>query len=149
MNEMMNLRNNGRGTLNEFDRFLQTMFSPFTDFVPEVLGSGSRYPQIELETGDTGVTARLPLPGVRTKDIDVEVVGDMLTIRAKREEAVPRDAKGHYLKRERSCTEFEETVRLPVPVKGQDAAANYTDGVLTVTIPRETENKQSRKIPVK
>lgn len=149
MNEMMNLRNNGRGTLNEFDRFLQTMFSPFTDFVPEVLGSGSTYPRIELETGDAGVTARLPLPGVLTKDIDVEVVGDMLTIRAKREEAVPRDAKGHYLKRERSCTEFEETVRLPVPVKGQDAAAKYTDGVLTVTIPRETEHKQSRKVPVK
>lgn len=149
MNEMMNLRNTGRGTLNEFDRFLQSMFSPFTDFVPEVLGSGSRYPQIELETGDADVVAKLPLPGFRSKDIQVEVVGDMLTVRAKRETAAPENAKGHYLKRERSCTEYEETVRLSAPVRGQDATAKYTDGVLQVTIPRESERKQSRRIPVK
>ena len=148
MNEIMNLRNTGRGTLNEFDRFLQSMFSPLPDFVPEILGSGSRYPQIELETGDKDVVAKLPLPGFRSKDIEVEVVGDMLTIRAKRETEDP-GRKGHYLKRERTCTEYEETVRLPAPVKGQDATAKYTDGVLQVTIPRESERKQSRKIPVK
>ena len=149
MNEVMNLRNTGRGTLNEFDRFLQSMFSPLPDFVPEILGSGSRYPQIELETGDADVVAKLPLPGFRSKDIEIEVVGDMLTIRAKRETEEPRNSKGHYLKRERTCTEYEETVRLPAPVKGQDATAKYTDGVLQITIPRESEKKLSRKIPVK
>ena len=91
----------------------------------------------------------LPLPGFRSKDIQVEVVGDMLTVRAKRETAAPENAKGHYLKRERSCTEYEETVRLSAPVRGQDATAKYTDGVLQVTIPRESERKQSRRIPVK
>ena len=149
MNEIMNLRNNRRGTLNEFDHFLQNMFSPFTDFVPEVLGSGSHYPRIEWETGDKDVVAKLPLPGFRNKDIQVEVVGDMLTVRAKRETTVPEKGKGHFLKRERTCTEYEETVRVPVPVKGQDASAKYTDGILQVTIPRETERKLSRKIPVK
>jgi len=149
MNEIMNLRNTGRGTLNEFDRFLQSMFSPFPNFVPEVLGSGNRYAQIELETGDKEIVAKLPLPGFRSKDIEIEVVGDMLTVRAKRETEEPKNGKGHYLKRERTCTEYEETVRLPAPVKGQDATAKYTDGVLQVTIPRESEQKLSRRIPVK
>lgn len=149
MNEIMNLRNTGRGTLNEFDRFLQSMLSPFPNFVPEILGSGNRYPQIELETGESDVVAKLPLPGFRGKDIEIEVVGDMLTIRAKRETEDPLSVKGHYLKRERTCTEYEETVRLPAPVKGQDATAKYTDGVLQVTIPRESERKLSHKIPVK
>lgn len=149
MNEMMNLRNTGRGTLTEFDRFLQSMFSPFPNFVPEILGSGSRYAQIELETGDKEIVAKLPLPGFRSKDIEIEVVGDMLTVRAKRETEEPKNGKGHYLKRERTCTEYEETVRLPAPVKGQDATAKYTDGVLQVTIPRESERKLSHKIPVK
>ena len=74
MNEIMNLRNTGRGTLNEFDRFLQSMFSPLPDFVPEILGSGSRYPQIELETGDKDVVAKLIFDKTRRAPVIVVTV---------------------------------------------------------------------------
>ena len=44
-----------------------------------------------------------------------------------------------YISRERCCHEFSESIRLPVPVKGQEATAKYADGVLTVIMPRYEE----------
>ena len=51
----------------------------------------------------------------------------------------PKDENAHYLRRERSYEEYEESVKLPVRVKGGETKAEYVDGVLTVTLPREEE----------
>ncbi len=150
MNELMRTKHAGRGTLSEFDRFLQNMLNPFEVSVPELMGRMTDYPHIAVEKNEKDVTARLPLPGFKAENISVDVVGKQLTIRAKQEKSGPdREKKGHYIRRERSFSEFMETVRLPCAVKGAETCARYTDGVLCVTMPLETEAPKTHKIEVK
>jgi len=75
------------------------------------------------------------LPGIEMKDIDVEVVNDFITIKANRQEA-PLAEGEKYLRIERSFGEYEETLKLGAPVKSENAAATYRNGVLEVVLPK-------------
>ena len=51
---------------------------------------------------------------------------------------------------ERSFAEYEESIKLPVPVKGSEARAHYKHGVVEVVIPRDLQEKSNaRSIKVK
>lgn len=129
-------------TLRGMDDLFHAMFDRMnTDLSPELMFDNGSAPQLEMEVGETAVTAKLPIAGCRPEDIDIEVVGDNLTIRATRQMEEPKDENARYLRRERSYEEYEESVKLPVRVKGGETKAEYVDGVLTVTLPREEESR--------
>ena len=106
--------------------------------------------KLDFEVADDQVVVKLPYPGCRAADFSVEVVGDFLTVKVARREAA--DEHGHpdcqdgkcdcrYICRERSFEEYEESVKLPVMVRGAEAKAKYEDGILTITIPRIGEKQ--------
>jgi len=132
-------------TLYGFDDFFREMFGQVTDFVPELFGTRNEK-RLELEVGKTEVTAKLPVPGCKPADVNVEVVGDYLTVRAKRSDEIKPDEKSHFLRHERSYEEYEETVKLPVKVKGAETRAKCLDGILTVTMPREEAEKPASHV---
>ena len=102
--------------------------------------------KVEVETTDDEVILRMPSPGCDKSDFTIELVGDYATIKVARRREVEEPAEPRrYLYRERSVQEFEESVKLPVPVVPQEARAGYVDGVLTLTIPREKQPKPERK----
>lgn len=103
---------------------------------------------MKIKVREKDVRVTLPFPGVSAKDFEVEVIGDMLSIRANRTQDNSDDTK-HYLCRERSTESFQESVRLPVRVNGSETSAKYIDGVLTLLIPRENaEARNSKQIKV-
>ncbi len=130
-------------TLHGVDDLFNTLLGNLAPgFGAELMFDRNCAPQLELVTDEKEVIARLPLPGCKPADIDIEVVGDMLTVRATRSsEAEPDAENAHFIRRERSFGEYEESVKLPVPVKGAETTAAYTDGVLVITMPREIEEK--------
>lgn len=105
---------------------------------------------LQIEVHDKDVSVKLPFPGCTPKDFEVEVIGDFLTVKAQHSTQNNESENGrHYICRERSMESYQESVHLPVTVKGSETKAKYLDGVLTLTIPRETENaKTSRTIKV-
>jgi HSP20 family protein len=50
----------------------------------------------------------------------------------------------NYLKRERSQKRFERIVKLPVPVKMEEAKASLSNGVLKITLPKEVVASRKR-----
>ena len=132
-------------TLYGFDDLFRDVVGQVTDFVPELFGSHPEK-RLELHVGKTDVTAKLPVPGCKSADVSVEVVGDYLTIRAKRSDAVKADENKHYIRRERSFEEYEETVKIPVRVIGAETKAKCADGILTVTMPREEAEKPASHV---
>jgi HSP20 family protein len=89
------------------------------------------------------------VPGVGVDDVDITVLGDTLRIRGERRgEQSGEEQNGHWLVRERRFGVFERTVALPTVVKADAAEADFTDGVLTVTLPKADEAKP-RSIPVR
>jgi HSP20 family protein len=76
----------------------------------------------------------LDLPGMSEQDIEVEVQGDMLTIRGTRE--IDREMQNEQWHRhERATGDFERCVQLPQPIQGKSVKASFDKGVLTVTVP--------------
>ena len=103
---------------------------------------------MKVKVREKDVRVVLPFPGASAKDFEVEVVGDTLSVRVSRTRD-NSDETGRYLCRERSAESFQENVRLPVRVNGSETTAKYTDGVLTLLIPRETpEDRSSKQIRV-
>ncbi|RMG25755.1 MAG: Hsp20/alpha crystallin family protein, partial [Armatimonadetes bacterium] len=79
--------------------------------------------------------------------IDVELVGDVLTIRGKREFS-DEEKRDDYVRIERSYGSFQRSFTIGVPVKADEISATYRDGILTVVVPKADEVKP-RKIEVK
>lgn len=88
------------------------------------------------------------VPGVPLADIDISVLGDTLRISGQRKEEIEEGEGGRWLLRERRFGAFERTVSLPTQVNAEDAAADYRNGVLTVTLPK-AEMAKPKSIPVR
>ena len=87
---------------------------------------------------------------VRCKDdFELEVVGDFLTVKAVKCCKTENEEKKHYVVRERVCETYEESVKLPVQVKGAETKAKYINGVLEISIPRiEEENPKTHVVTI-
>jgi HSP20 family protein len=86
---------------------------------------------------------RAELPGIDPKEITVNVVGDMLTIRASRQEE-HETKKRDFLHREFRYGTLERSMTLPQGVKTEDIKANFSNGLLQLTIPIPEETAAKR-----
>ncbi|HET9726658.1 MAG TPA: Hsp20/alpha crystallin family protein [Gemmatimonadales bacterium] len=87
------------------------------------------------------------VPGVRPEDVKISLENNLLTIRGeKRQQAEEKTERVHRY--ERSYGSFERAFSLPTTVDPDKIAASYTNGILTVTIPK-AERARPREIPVK
>lgn len=78
------------------------------------------------------------LPGCAKDDVEVTVEKERLTISARRrEESSSEDQRG-YLRRERAWGSFSRSFDLSA-VDADNIAAEYRDGVLTLTLPKKAQ----------
>lgn len=88
------------------------------------------------------------LPGYDSKQIDLSVDGQELTIRGSREnENAGPDGKVKYHLRERRAGRFERKLRLPFRVEADRVEAAFHNGLLTITLP-QAESDKAIKIAV-
>jgi HSP20 family protein len=94
-----------------------------------------RSPALEQYRTDRHFVVRFEIPGLDpVKDIDVEVDGGTLRIRAERTE--PYEWKGaENIASEFRYGTFNRAVELPRDVSSHHVAASYRDGVLDVHLP--------------
>jgi HSP20 family protein len=95
-------------------------------------------PAIETRVEDGKFIVHADLPGIDPKDVDIKVVGDMLTIKGSREEK-RETKKADYLRREIRYGAFERSIGLPEGIKAEDLKATYHDGVLELAAPMPKE----------
>jgi HSP20 family protein len=87
----------------------------------------------------------MDLPGYPADSINISFENDVLTIEAERKRAP--DANKTLLVSERGFGKVRRTFGVKVPVDPGAIAADYQQGVLTVTLPKRAEAKP-RKIEV-
>jgi len=97
------------------------------------------------KAGDSFV-AHLDLPGVDPASIDVDIDERTLTVRAERRPDTI-ETEQRWLVRERPVGTFARQLTLGYGVALDSIAADYSDGVLTLTIPVAEEAKP-RKVAV-
>ena len=92
-------------------------------------------PDLDLVRTRDGLMVRVALPDVRPEDVDVQVRGDRLTIRAQARQDRAIDRYG-WSYREQRLGLWERTLRLPFRVDSRRAEAVLDGSVLTVRLPR-------------
>jgi HSP20 family protein len=102
---------------------------------------------VDVSESDGTVMVKAELPGMEAKDIDVDVTGDVLTLRGEKKMEEERKDERYYC-RERYSGSFQRSFRLPPGVQSANVDAQFKNGVLTVTMPKSEESKQ-RKIEIK
>jgi HSP20 family protein len=86
------------------------------------------------------------LPGVDPKDVDVEVQGNLLSIRGEKKAESERE-EGKVRIQERRYGSFERTLTLPQGADPNQIKADFRQGVLTVEIGKRAE-AQGKKVKV-
>jgi HSP20 family protein len=93
------------------------------------------WPAIDVAEDDNGVTLRMDVPGMEPRDVEVQVSGNQLTVRGRREEEHKEEKEG-WLRHERHSGSFTRSVTLPAYIDAAKVDARYDKGVLTVTAPK-------------
>lgn len=123
----------------------------WNDFFRDMPLSESRFewaPSVDVSESDGSVVVKAELPGMESKDIDVDLTGNILTIKGeKKVEEEKKDEERVYC-RERFYGTFQRSFRLPAGVESDKVEANFKNGVLTVTVPKSEESKH-KKIEIK
>ncbi len=122
----------------------------FTDCLPEVkcLSVPRRAgPSLNIREDDERFLVDMDLPGLKMEDVNVEVIGDELTVEGKWPVSTDDD-NATYLRRERAIGEFSRTIVLPTEINSAEAQAVLKDGVMTITLPKADVAKAT-KIAVK
>jgi HSP20 family protein len=104
------------------------------------------YPPLNIyDTGDRFLMS-VQLPGMTPADIELTITGETLTIRGERKksEGVKEDS---YRRQERPVGRWVRTVTLPDRVESAQVAASFSDGILTISIPK-AEDARPRWIVV-
>jgi HSP20 family protein len=91
-------------------------------------------PAVDVEEKDGKYMVRADLPGLKKKDIHVELHDGYLTIRGERK-AEHKEDKRDYYRYERTYGSFERSLKVPEGITEKDIHAKYKDGVLELTVP--------------
>ena len=102
-------------------------------------------PPVDIEEHDDAYVVEAELPGIDRKDVNIELVGNELTITG---EVKQREHKGALRRQTRRTGRFAYRVGLPAQVEADNIEASLSDGVLTVRVPK-AERAQRKKIEVK
>lgn len=143
---------------DEVDRLFENFFptahgmfelDPFRRVGAAFRTMGDIAPEVDVkETGDRfEITAELP--GLDEKDVDVTIRDGILAISGEKK-AERKEEKADYHLTERSYGSFTRAFRLPETADEEHVAADFSKGVLTVTVPKRAEaKKEEKKVEVK
>lgn len=123
---------------DRFDRLFTETFPRFFEEGEAPMGTWT--PAVDIYESDHDLKIKAELPGVDPKDIEARVENGALYLKGERKfEKESKDENYHRV--ERSYGSFMRTFSLPASVDTEKVAAEYKDGVLTLTLPKKEEAK--------
>lgn len=106
-------------------------------------------PAVNVREDEKSYTLDLAIPGIDKKDLKIDMNEDVLTISSEMK-SESEDSKNGYKRKEFSYSSFCRSFYIPENVNQDKIGANYKDGILTVTLPKQEEekNKIARTIEI-
>jgi len=144
------IRNNNRN-------WLDTAFNDFfdTDWMPR---TATTAPAVNVKESDKAFTMEVAAPGLKKEYCKVNINNEgnlvvKIEHKAQHEEKPAQEEaeKFHYVRREFSYTNYEQTYILPDEVDKEHICAKVEDGILSIELPKlapEPEKKIDREIEI-
>lgn len=105
-----------------------------------IAGNGWAVPAVDMYQTDNEVVVKAALPGMKADDVQLNVTGEVLTIKGEIKQKDELKEKAYHL-REQRWGSFERSVILPTEVVADKAKADFENGILTITLPKAEEAK--------
>jgi HSP20 family protein len=134
-----------RPAVRQFDSFFDDIFDGVSSSTPRYFKKS--YPAANIRRVDSGYEIDFAIPGVSRSDIDIDIHSQVLTISVTQNSDT--DARSsNYVHREFSCNKLSRSWQLPKSTNIEGIAAVYDSGILTVSVPEESNQSESRKIVI-
>jgi HSP20 family protein len=101
-------------------------------------------PAVDIEEQDDAWVLELEVPGVKREDVNIEMVGNELTVTG---EIKVQERSGIVRRKTRRVGRFEYRVVLPDAVDPENIEARLEEGLLRIRVPK-AERAQRRRIEV-
>ena len=129
------------------------LFDDFFDYNPARLAlpdqtakPGTRFMHTDIVEKDGNYEIAVDVPGFKKEDINVELDDNILTITAETSsENEEKKEDGKYIRRERYVGKQVRRMYVPKGTKQEDVKAQFEDGVLKITLPKEEPPKIEKK----
>lgn len=102
--------------------------------------------RIDVRETAEAVIVRAEVPGIDPKDLEIQLVGDLLSIAGEKKDERREDERGCVYS-ERRYGSFRRTLRLATPLDAEKVRAEHRNGVVTVTLAK-SEASRPRRIEV-
>lgn len=129
-----------RGLQDEVNRVFESLFPTSWDDESESPRPTMWTPRMDLMETDDAYHLHMDLPGLKKDDVTISVEDNRLTIRGEREERTKTEAE-NAVRVERMFGTFYRSVRLPKVIQENKIKAKFTNGVLTVDVPKAEVSK--------
>ncbi|MFQ5649839.1 MAG: Hsp20/alpha crystallin family protein [bacterium] len=134
--------NPARDLLNitdEMNRLVNSVFHP-SETRETSLFSGSWSPAVDISEDRDNFYLHADLPGLTKDDVRVKYEEGVLTVTG--EKRTSREEKDvNYHRTERAYGKFERSFRITSQILADQISADFSDGVLSVTLPKAEEVK--------
>jgi len=118
------------------DRFFNSPLDEYFNF-----GRAVSIPSVNVNETDDKYMLSIATPGLDKKDIHVELDGNMLTIKAEKEEK--EEKNGKFNRREYNYSSWSRSFTLPEDTDGAHIKAEYKNGELKVEMPRSEKHSKA------
>lgn len=123
--------------LENFMRPWNDWFELESPFVTRML----TVPAVNISETHDEYTVSLAAPGMKKEDFDINLEGNVLTIRCEKE-TKSEEKESKYTRKEYNYSSFSRSFTLPEVVTKERIQATYADGLLNVTLPKKEEAKR-------
>ena len=103
-------------------------------------GNSCSIPAVDMYQTDNEVVVKAALPGIKADEVQLNVTGEVLTIKGETKQENETKEKAYHIREQRWGT-FERSLVLPTEVVADKAKADFENGILTITLPKAEEVK--------
>lgn len=142
------IRNN---SMNWLDNAFDDLFN--IDWMPRMNATA---PAVNVKESQKAYTMEIAAPGLKKEYCRISITDEgnlsvKIEQKFERKEDDKKEDKHHYLRREFSYSNYEQTYSLPENVDKEHISAKVEDGILSIELPKmtkEEEKKQQKLIEV-
>jgi HSP20 family protein len=119
------------------------------DFFPVLSNRNSSIPSVNIREDDKIYVLDLAIPGIDKNNLKIDINEDVLTISSENKNET-EESKDGYKRKEFSYSSFCRSFYIPENVDRDKIEASYKDGILSVGLPKQEQekNKITRQVTI-
>jgi HSP20 family protein len=121
-----------------FQNWFEDIFAPVQNYHNERIRAS--VPAVNIAEDDNKFEIEFAVPGLSKLDFSVNLDNDILTVKSERENTI-EETNSNYTRKEFNYSAFQRSFTLPEAADGEKIKAVYTDGILSIEIPKKEEAK--------